>query len=74
MQTIFRGGIMESNKSLQQRPRTAMDCITNTHISSLNRAARGTIDKKRGSSATVQPPFKTTLMIRDEFISEDDNL
>ena len=74
MKTIFRGGIIESNKSLQQRPRTAMDCITNTHISSLNRAARGTIDKKRGSSATVQPPFKTTLMIRDEFISEDDNL
>ncbi len=66
---------MEPDKSLQQRPRTAMDCITNTHTSSsLNRAARGAIDKKRRLSATVQPPFKIALMIRDEFVSEDDNL
>lgn len=56
MQTIFRGGIMESDRSLRQRPRTAMDCITNTHTSSINRPTRG-IEKKRRLSATVQPPL-----------------
>ena len=51
---------MELDKSLQQRTRTAMDCITNTHTSSPNRPTRG-IDKKRRLSATVQPPIIQSL-------------
>lgn len=51
---------MDPDKSLQQRPRTAMDCITNTHNTPLNRPTRG-IDKKRRSSAIVQPPGTQSL-------------
>jgi hypothetical protein len=47
---------MERTHTTPERPRTAMNCITNTHTSSIHRPQR-TIDKKRRLSAVVTPPF-----------------
>ena len=55
MQTILSRASMDSTRLLD-RPRTAMDCITNTHHQNNVPQKRSTTDKKRRRSI-VNPPL-----------------